>query len=138
MGTRFQVYFTPLPGFFSPFPRGTSSLSVITEYLVLGGGPPGFERGFTCPVLLGIPVGFAKIFDYGAFTRCGRPFHGVGLILQIPRSGPATPKSKLLGLDLCAFARHYLRNRFLFLFLRVLRCFTSPGVASNGLSLFIH
>lgn len=28
-----------------------------------------------------------------------------------------------------AFARHYLRYRFLFLFLRLLRCFTSAGVA---------
>src|SRR5205085_1299824 len=28
-----------------------------------------------------------------------------------------------------AFARHYLRNLFRFLFLRLLRCFTSPGVA---------
>ena len=26
-----------------------------------------------------------------------------------------------------AFARHYSRNRFYFLFLRVLRCFSSPG-----------
>ena len=26
---RFQVYFTPLPGFFSPFPHGTSSLSIL-------------------------------------------------------------------------------------------------------------
>ena len=29
VSTRFQFYFTPLSGFFSPFPRGTSSLSVI-------------------------------------------------------------------------------------------------------------
>ena len=29
VSTRFQVYFTPLSGFFSPFPHGTSSLSVI-------------------------------------------------------------------------------------------------------------
>ena len=29
-----------------------------------------------------------------------------------------------------AFARHYLRYRFLFLFLRLLRCFTSAGLAS--------
>ncbi len=28
VGSRFQVYFTPLPGCFSPFPHGTSSLSV--------------------------------------------------------------------------------------------------------------
>ena len=30
------------------------------------------------------------------------------------------------GLGSCAFARHYLRNRSYFLFLRVLRCFSSP------------
>ena len=30
------------------------------------------------------------------------------------------------GLGCCAFARHYLRNHFCFLFLWVLRCFSSP------------
>ena len=30
------------------------SLSVVEEYLALGGGPPEFTPGFTCPVLLGI------------------------------------------------------------------------------------
>ena len=30
------------------------------------------------------------------------------------------------GLGCCAFARHYRRNHFCFLFLRVLRCFSSP------------
>lgn len=29
----------PSPGFFSPFPRGTGSLSVTPEYLALPGGP---------------------------------------------------------------------------------------------------
>ena len=38
--------------FFSPFPRGTGSLSVANEYLALGGGPPGFTRRFTCAALL--------------------------------------------------------------------------------------
>ena len=32
------------------------------------------------------------------------------------------------GLGSCAFARHYLRNHFCFLFLRVMRCFSSPGL----------
>ena len=32
-----------------------------------------------------------------------------------------------------AFARHYSRNHIRFLFLRLLRCFTSPGVASPSL-----
>jgi hypothetical protein len=44
----------PSLGCFSPFPHGTSSLSVTREYLALEGGPPRFRQGFTCPVLLGI------------------------------------------------------------------------------------
>ena len=35
-----------------------------------------------------------------------------------------------IGLGSSPFARHYLGNRSLFLFLRVLRCFSSPGLAS--------
>ena len=48
----FRIYFTPLPGFFSPFPHGTSSLSVNDEYLALEDGPPVFRQDFTCPALL--------------------------------------------------------------------------------------
>jgi hypothetical protein len=48
----FRFYFTPLPGFFSPFPHGTGSLSVDNEYLALEDGPPIFRQDFTCPALL--------------------------------------------------------------------------------------
>ena len=48
----FRIYFTPLPGFFSPFPHGTVSLSVDYEYLALEDGPPIFRQDFTCPALL--------------------------------------------------------------------------------------
>ena len=48
----FRIYFTPLPGFFSPFPHGTSSLSVNDEYLALEDGPPIFRQDFSCPALL--------------------------------------------------------------------------------------
>ena len=48
----FRIYFTPLPGFFSPFPHGTGSLSVDHEYLALEDGPPVFRQDFTCPALL--------------------------------------------------------------------------------------
>ena len=48
----FRIYFTPLPGFFSPFPHGTSSLSVDYEYLALEDGPPMFRQDYTCPALL--------------------------------------------------------------------------------------
>ena len=43
----------PSPGFFSPFPHGTRSLSVAEEYLALRGGPRRFQQGSTCPVVLG-------------------------------------------------------------------------------------
>ena len=69
-------------------------------------------------------------FGYGAFTLCGPAFQRV--LLSLPCSlvdGPSTPRLRChsLGLGSCAFARHYLRNHFCFLFLRVLRCFSSPG-----------
>ena len=52
MSCGFRIYFTPLPGFFSPFPHGTGSLSVDYEYLALEDGPPIFRQDFTCPALL--------------------------------------------------------------------------------------
>jgi hypothetical protein len=54
VSTRFQVLFhDPSPGCFSPFPHGTSPLSVTREYSGLGGGPPRFTRNSTGSVLLG-------------------------------------------------------------------------------------
>ena len=40
---------------------------------------------------------------------------------------PRTARRHAAGLGSCAFARHYSRNHCYFLFLRVLRCFSSPG-----------
>ena len=51
----FRIYCTPLPGFFSPFPHGTGSLSVDHEYLALEDGPPIFRQDYTCPALLFVP-----------------------------------------------------------------------------------
>ena len=47
-----MFYFTPLPGFFSPFPHGTSPLSVTRLYLALDDGPPGFLQDFSCLAVL--------------------------------------------------------------------------------------
>ena len=53
VGVRFQVLFSlPYLGFFSPFPHGTSSLSVFQEYLALPDGPGGFIQDYSCPALL--------------------------------------------------------------------------------------
>ena len=80
VGTRFQVLFhDPSPGYFSPFPHGTGSLSVTREYLGLGGGPPGFTRDFSGPVLLGIPPGSRWDFTYGGITRYADAFQRLRL-----------------------------------------------------------
>ena len=63
----FRIYFTPLPGFFSPFPHGTCSLSVNDEYLALEDGPPIFRQDFSCPALLvvsSVPHVCFRIRDY--------------------------------------------------------------------------
>ncbi len=68
----FRYYFTPLTGvLFTIFARATGSLSVTEEYLALGGGPPGFKPGFTCPTLLGCPIRRTVSFAYGAITLYG-------------------------------------------------------------------
>lgn len=72
----------PLPGFFSPFPHGTSSLSVNQEYLALEDGPPIFKQDTTCLVLL-FELAFKlflDIFIYGTITLYRLFFQKVLLI----------------------------------------------------------
>ncbi len=74
VGIRFQVSFTPLSGCFSPFPRGTCSLSVTREYLGLEGGPPMFRQDFTCPALLKDQLVFTHTGLSPAMAGLSRPF----------------------------------------------------------------
>ena len=46
----------PLQGFFSTFPHGTFSLSVLDEYLALANGLADFLWGFTCPIVIRYPT----------------------------------------------------------------------------------
>src|SRR5271169_1112355 len=55
-GQGFRSISLPYLGGFSPFPHGTSSLSVSGEYLALEDGPPSFAQDYTCPELLRIPL----------------------------------------------------------------------------------
>ncbi len=72
----------PSQGFFSPFPHGTSSLSVASEYLALPDGPGGFPQGSTCPAVLRSHLKYDCIFTYGAVTLYGRTFQTVPLTLS--------------------------------------------------------
>ena len=67
----------PSPGFFSPFPHGTGSLSVGREYLALEDGPPMFRQDYTCPALLfvGHELHLSCTGLSPAMAGLSRPFH---------------------------------------------------------------
>ena len=67
-------------------------------------------------------------FGYGAVTRCGATFQTLLLASTVRRRGPTTPGERIStvpGLGWSPFARHYWGNHCCFLFLEVLRCFSS-------------
>ena len=66
-------------------------------------------------------------FGYGALTLSGRLSQNLSPILSAPFSQSSTPGCTHPGLGSSGFARRYSRNRCFFLFLRLLRCFSSPG-----------
>ena len=112
---------------FSPFPHGTGSLSVSREYLALPDGPGEFTQNSSCSALLRIPLpivflpvrGFHPLRPDFPDRFQFRFFSDIAVLL--PRQ-----RRNVGGLGYSAFARHYLRNHNCFLFLRVLRCFSSP------------
>ena len=77
--------------------------------------PPCSDRISRVPPYLFQPYFHSQIFAYGAITHYGQNFQSVPLIWELKVAGSS------------AFARHYLRNLGWFLFLRLLRCFSSPG-----------
>ena len=144
VGTWFQVLLAPHLGSFSPFTHGTGSLSVTREYLAFEGGPPRFLRGCTCPVVLGYAHQRDQCdFVYRAITCCGGSFQSLRLPSRLvtlrgsPTSAPQ-PRTgfRQSGLGSSRFARRYSGNRVFFLFLEVLRCFSSLGsrLATYGFS----
>ena len=64
-------------------------------------------------------------FDYGTFTPSGRTFQ-IGSSISLLRTSPSHYPGLMTGLGSSPFVRHYLGNRFYFLFLWLLRCFSSP------------
>ena len=68
------------------------------------------------------------VFEYGSLTLFASPSHALLLTCPLGSSTVLLPRL-LVGLGSSAFARHYLRNRFYFLLLQVLRCFSSLRLA---------
>ena len=132
-----MVCFTPLPGCFSPFPRGTLRYR-STQVFSLGEWSPRLPTGYLMPRgtrVLDAPPRVAV--DHGTLTLHGGSFQILRLATRTAattRQGPpvkahnphpATPA----GLARAGFRLLPVRSPLLgesFLFLRVLRCFSSP------------
>ena len=69
-----------------------------------------------------------SVFAYRIVTFCDETFQTLLLHLKVPYLGPTTPRLHCYsgGLGSSPFARHYWGNHCYFLFLGVLRCFSSP------------
>ena len=133
VNTGFQVLFHSPPGVLFTFPSQYYALSVTKEYLALGGGPPDFPQGFSCLVVLWIPL--------AGFRFPLRGFHPLWLDLPVHSGNDAphllrsiTPDCSQPGLGSFHFARRYFGNRCFFLFLALLRCFSSGGSRHDAMN----
>ena len=122
----FQVLFHSPPGVLFTFPSQYYALSVTKEYLALRGGPRTFPQGSSCLVVLWIPPCQLK-FRLRDFHPLWSAFPKLFCYLSWINSAVRTPGCSHPGLGSSGFARRYFRNHGCFLFLRLLRCFSSPG-----------
>ena len=94
-------------------------------------GPRGFRQSFTCSALLRYPLRVWIVFAYAPVTLCGSTFQRIrlttGLVTLLLRTLQPPTHRNAPGLGCSDFARHYFRNRGFFIFLQVLRWFTSLG-----------
>ena len=67
------------------------------------------------------------VFAYRTLTFYGQPSHAVQLTIVVLNAVLNPERIAPPGLASSAFARHYLRNLGWFLFLALLRCFSSGG-----------
>ena len=121
----------PCDGCFSPFPHGTCALSVSGEYLALADGPAGFTRGSTCPALLRIMEGFARL-RVPAFHRLRGDFPDASArsaLATAPVLQPRRDRNRA-GLGSSPVARHYWGNHVLFSLPRGTKMFQFPRFAS--------
>ena len=114
---------------FSPFPHGTGSLSVSQEYLALPDGPGRFAQDYSCPALLRIPLCHLMLRIRG-YHPLWHSFPGDSPHTQCTTARSYNPSDALPQRWFGLFpGRSPLLGESLiyFLFLGVLRCFSSPG-----------
>ena len=111
-----------------PFHLSLTVLFSIGHWVVfsLGGWAPLLHTGLHVSGTTLVPLLHDLHFVYGGFTLCAGPFQSPSTIHIMSFEWSATPQDKSCGLGSFPFARRYLENRCFFLFLGLLRCFSSP------------
>ena len=114
--------------------RGSFHLSLTVLFAIghmvvfsLLGWSPFLPSGFLVSRRTPDSASLAQYFVYGIVTLFDLPFQVIRLFIQILFCSPYPTGITTRGLGFSDFARHYSRNHCCFLFLRVLRCFSSPG-----------
>ena len=115
------------PGVLFTFPSQYYTLSVTEEYLALRGVSRSFHQGSTCLGVLWIPLLSFQISLTGLSPSLAGFPKTILLSVTNQLLWSLTPGCTHPGLGSFPFARRYSENRLFFLFLRLLRCFSSPG-----------
>ena len=125
VSARFQDLFHSPPGVLFTFPSRYWFAIGSRTVFSLAGRSPRLRTGFLVSRPTPESAALGTRPGYGALTPSGAAFDPLP---QNENSAPLPSKTPdRSGLGSSAFARHYSRNRSLFLLLRVLRCFGSPG-----------
>ena len=130
VGTGFQVLFHSPPGVLFTFP--SRYWFTIGHWLVfsLARWSSRIQTGFHVSRPTQDTDRPSLDFAYGALTLSGASSQTLLLSSEVPCLSPTTPADKSAGLGSFLFARRYLGNRYFFLFLQLLRCFSSLRVPS--------
>ena len=132
---RFQVLFHSPPGVLFTFPSQYCFSIGHQVVFRLGGWAPLILTGFLVSADTLDTARPSPRFTYKTLTSFGWLSHAIRLRFDVPRYGPNPVGISIDGLASFAFARHYSQNLVWFLFLPVLRCFSSRGSPRNAMYL---
>ena len=132
---RFQVLFHSPPGVLFTFPSQYCSTIGHQVVFRLGGWSPRLPIGFLVSDGTLDPAKLSLRFTYKTLTSFGWLSHAIRLRFCNAKRGPNPQGISTSSLASFAFARHYSQNLGWFLFLPVLRCFSSRGSPRNAMYL---
>ena len=130
---RFQVLFHSPPGVLFTFPSRYYTLSVTWSYLAFGDGPPSFRQDSSCLDVLWVPLSFNVFLNTGLLPSSAYLSRYVLLSRLLAMSWPVPLKYFYLRFRLFQFRSPLLSESIaFFLFLWVIRCFSSPGSLTHN------